>query len=54
MQYTNELLDEESGIIKGYQHVVKDSFKLMECPKEGCAVWRNGRCTYAAVNLENQ
>ena len=54
MQYTNELVDEESGIIRGYEHIVADAFTMLECPREGCAVWRDGRCCYAAVSLENE
>ena len=54
MQYENDLVDESTGFIKGYQHIVKDSYEMLKCPQEGCAVWRNGRCCYAAVNLENE
>lgn len=54
MQYTNELVDEESGVIRGYQHIVTDAFTMLECPGEGCAVWRDGQCRYAAVSLDNE
>lgn len=54
MQYTNDLVDEESGIIRSYQHIVTDSFEMMECPREGCAAWQSGRCRYASVNFDNQ
>lgn len=46
MQYRNDFVDEESGIVKGYDHVVIDGFVMMECPEEGCAVWRDGKCCY--------
>ena len=54
MQYTNELADEESGVIKGYQHIVKDTFRMMECPRDGCAVWRDGICHYASASMNNE
>lgn len=54
MQYTNELADEKSGVIKGYQHIVKDTFRMMECPRDGCAVWRDGICHYASVSMNNE
>ena len=28
-------------------------FELMECEKENCGVYHNGRCCYASVNLDN-
>lgn len=46
MQYRNDLVDEEGGIVKGYDRVVIDGFVMMECPEEGCAVWRDGKCCY--------
>lgn len=29
-------------------------FSMMDCPKEGCAAWQNGRCRYASVDLKNE
>lgn len=26
-------------------------FELMECEKENCGAWHNGKCCYAAVSL---
>ena len=30
------------------QQITKTSFEMMECPKEGCAAWQEGKCRYAA------
>lgn len=30
------------------------TFELMECEKENCGAWHNGKCCYASVSLENQ
>lgn len=54
MQYTNELVDETSGVIKGYQHVVLDTFEMMKCPEDGCAAWQNGSCHYVSANMNNE
>lgn len=32
------------------EQLQKTTFTMMECPQEGCAVWRNGRCCYAAAS----
>ncbi len=45
-QYNNDLVNEEVGVIKGYQEVLVEEYTFLECPKEGCAVWHNDRCTY--------
>lgn len=45
-QVKNELVSEETGIIKGYTECVVEEYGLMECPKEECAVWIDGRCQY--------
>lgn len=36
------------------QQIQSTEFVMMDCPKEGCAVWHDGRCHYAAVALENE
>lgn len=45
-QLVNDLVDEENGVSRGNQYVLRDEFEMMECPREGCAVWRNGACHY--------
>ena len=44
--------DGEDGETKGEQKTVT-TFQMMLCPKEGCGAWRDGRCCYASVDLEN-
>ena len=44
--------DDEGGETKCEQKAVT-TFQMMTCPKEGCGVWRDGRCCYAAIDLEN-
>lgn len=36
------------------QQIETVQFEMMDCPKEGCAAWHNGRCRYAAVSLNNE
>lgn len=49
-----QTFDEATGNAKSCQQSTIDTFEMMECPREGCAVWYDGRCHYAAVNLENE
>ena len=48
-QYKNNLVNEELGIIKSNEEVLIEEYTLMECPKEGCGVWRNDRCNYNQI-----
>ncbi|HEY5586718.1 MAG TPA: hypothetical protein VIK78_19790 [Ruminiclostridium sp.] len=51
-QYKNDLINEETGIIKGYTEGYVVEFKLMDCPKEECGAWHNGKCNYnQGVNM---
>lgn len=51
LQVTNEY--DEDGKADNTQQITSWTYTMMECPQEGCAVWRDGRCRYAAVSLEN-
>lgn len=51
LQWTQSNGDEG---VTDLQQIEKVDFCMMECPKEGCAVWHNGRCCYAIVNLDNE
>lgn len=53
-QLVNDLVIEDTGVIKSSQYIIRDTFEMMECPQEGCAAWQNGRCCYASVNLNNE
>lgn len=44
LQVTNEY--DEDGKADSTQQITLCEFTMMECPKEGCAVWRDGRCCY--------
>ncbi|MGM9649228.1 MAG: hypothetical protein ACI3XY_04585 [Butyricicoccaceae bacterium] len=44
----------ENDDIVSLQQIEKTDIAMMDCPKEGCAVWYGGRCHYAAVNLQNE
>lgn len=52
LQVSNDYSDE--GQQTYGQQITNVDFEPMECPQEGCAVWRNGRCCYAAVSLDNE
>ena len=45
--------DENQTITDG-KTVTQTIFELMECEKENCGAWYNGRCCYAAVSLLNE
>ena len=44
LQVTNEY--DEDGKNDSTQQITSWTYTMMECPKEGCAVWRDGRCRY--------
>ncbi len=52
LQWTQDV--NEDGIIERGQQVTRHEFGLMECLKENCGAWHNGRCHYASVNLDNE
>ena len=45
-QYKNDLVNEDTGIVKGYTEAYTVKFELMECAKENCGAWQNGKCNY--------
>lgn len=50
LQWTQNSEDEE---IIHLQQIENINFTPMECPKDGCAVWYDGKCHYAA-NTNNE
>ena len=44
---------DENGNALAHHHVLKEHKVFANCLCEECGVYRNGRCCYAAVNLEN-
>lgn len=51
MQHFTQNFENEDApeCVTSGQTVTKVNFELMECPKEGCAVWRDGKCCFAAA-----
>lgn len=45
-QYINDLVNEDTGIIKGNNENYIVTFNMMECPQEGCGAWQNDKCNY--------
>ena len=45
-QRNNDLVDEETGIIKSIQDVTIDTYILMDCLEEKCGAYFDGRCNY--------
>lgn len=43
---SNDLANEESGAINSSKQVISEEYELMECTKELCGVFYNGRCHY--------
>lgn len=46
LQVSNDY--DEDGKSTGTQQITSWMYEQMECQKEGCAVWRDGRCRYYA------
>lgn len=53
LQWSQEPCEDNETVFKNGNQVAKTSFELMECSKEGCGAWHNGRCCYASVSLDN-
>ena len=47
----NDLASEETGVVNSSKEVIKEEYELMECTKEGCGVWHDGKCNYQVVQL---
>lgn len=45
--------EENETVMKNGKQITKTTFELMECSKENCGVYRNGKCCYASVNFDN-
>lgn len=44
----------EDGQAYFLTQISKGSFDLMDCKREECGAWHNGRCHYASVSMENE
>lgn len=45
--------DENQTIVNG-NTATQIVFELMDCEKENCGAWHDGKCCYAAVSLLNE
>lgn len=53
LQWSQEPYEDNENILKSGEQITKTSFELMDCAKENCGAWYNGRCCYASVSLDN-
>lgn len=53
LSWSQEPSEENETVIKSGKQVTQTNFELMECAKENCGAWHDGRCCYASVNLNN-
>lgn len=51
VEHTNhELINEETGVSKGYGTVIQTKYEYCECIEDNCAVWSDGKCYYNGRN----
>jgi hypothetical protein len=50
---TNDLANEETGVIKSTTEVVQEEYELMPCIKEDCGVFVSGKCNYYTASDES-
>lgn len=53
LQNWNQNPDDNQNFTDG-KIVTQTVFELMDCEKENCGAWHNGKCCYAAVSLCNE
>ena len=53
LQGSQEPYEDNETVLKSGEQITKTSFELMDCAEEACGAWRNGRCCYASVSLDN-
>ncbi len=49
VQSVNDLVDEETGVLRGAQEVTVHRYTAMKCKRSGCAAWRDGACRYVVA-----
>jgi hypothetical protein len=54
LRWEQQFREEDSADVKSLTQVCQTDFTMMECQKEECGAWHNGRCCYASVNLNNE
>lgn len=45
-QSSNDLVDKETGVLRGYQQIVIKHYTMAECARKQCGAWHWGRCRY--------
>lgn len=53
LQNWNQNPDDNQNFTDG-KTVTQTVFELMDCGKENCGAWHDGKCCYAAVSLCNE
>lgn len=45
-QSHNDLISEDTGVMSGQEEILVEEYVLMDCLKEQCGVYFNGKCNY--------
>jgi hypothetical protein len=45
-QYTNDLINEETGVVKSNNEVLIETYELADCLQSECGAWHDDRCQY--------
>lgn len=45
---------DENGNNDSVQQITRTRFEMIECPRDACGAYQEGRCRYASVNMENE
>jgi hypothetical protein len=53
IQHWGQTPDENTGHLARGTTIDKWTYTLMECEKENCGVWQNGKCCYSSVKLKD-
>ncbi len=53
LQWTQEPDENNETVLKSGEQITTTTFELMECTREQCGAFHNGRCCYASVSMDN-
>lgn len=54
LQWTQEPDEQNENVVKSGEQITKTAFELMDCVREECGAFYNGRCCYASINLSDE
>ena len=54
LQWTQDPFDDNDALLKGGEQITTTSFELMDCVKEECGAYYDGRCCYSGGNFDNE